>query len=75
MKKNLVILSMTLLGLTSCSTLNEMICLINRSTEAISANEEAVEASTEVIRQNAEVINASTQTIEENKRQLEAVKE
>ena len=75
MKKQWMILSFALLGLTSCGTVNEMICLINNSTEAIYANEEAVEASTEVIRQNAQIISASTEAVKENRHQLEAMHE
>lgn len=75
MKKYLMLLPVALLSFTGCSTINQMICLVNRSTEAIYGNAEAVEESTEVIRQNADLIQASTETIKENRHQLESAQE
>lgn len=73
MTKHLAIVSVLLLSLTSCGTMNEMICLINDSTEAITYNRYAVENSTQAIRENAAVVNASTQTLQENRRVLDSV--
>lgn len=73
MSRHLAIVSILLLSLTSCGTMNEMLCLINDSTEAITYNRYAVENSTEVIYENAAVVNASTKTLQENRRVLESV--
>lgn len=73
MKKNLMLLPVLAVGLASCGTANQMICLIDQSTEAIHCNREAVESSTVVIDENAMIINASTETIKENGRRLQAI--
>lgn len=73
MTKQLAIVSALLLSLTSCGTMNEMLCLINDSTEAITYNRYAIENSTQAICENAAVVNASTRTLQENRRVLESV--
>ena len=64
-----------LLGLTSCNTAEQMICLINQSTATIHENREAVEGSTAAIRKNKELVEKSNRAIEENYHILKAVKE
>jgi hypothetical protein len=71
-KRSLIILPLALMTLTSCSTINQLNCLIYQSTDAINANREAVDDSTEVIRQNGALIRESTRALNENRRNLEA---
>lgn len=73
MTKHLAIVCALLLSLTSCGTMNEMLCLLNDSTEAITYNRYAIENSTQAICENAAVVNASTRTLQENRRVLESV--
>ncbi len=75
MKIFLTILPMTLLSLNSCGTIEQMTCLINESTEAISCNSQAIERDTAAICNNVAIITASTETIKENHHQLEKASE
>ena len=75
MKTCLLLLPVALLSLTACTPINEFICLVESSTDAISSNRCAVEYSTTVINQNAEIIAGSTEAVKHNKALLQNVKE
>lgn len=66
-------ISLSLISLTSCGTINRMNALINESSYAIEANRQAIDRSSEVIHQNARLIDQSSKAIEENRRHLEAL--
>ncbi len=55
--------------------IDQMICLLYESTEAINANREAVECSTRAICENIEVTKASTIVIKENEEQVKTIKD
>ncbi|MDP1834426.1 MAG: hypothetical protein Q8K75_00725 [Chlamydiales bacterium] len=74
MKHRFTLLPLILFGLTSCSNpIDQMVCVLNESTEAINTNRCSVERSTEVICENRRVIGESTVVIIENHKQLQSM--
>lgn len=65
------LMSMGLMSLCSCDTVNRMNCLVNQSTYAIYENAQAVQTSTAVVQQNRQIIEESTRALQANHRLLE----
>jgi len=72
-KFQLLALPIALATLTACGTIDRLNCLVNQSTESISANAQAVQWNTCVVQQNAQLVQETNRAIEENRRLLEAV--
>lgn len=66
MKKQLLLIPLAGMSLTSCSMINETMCALQR-------NKEAIDMSTCAIEENRQAIEEANQSIEENRRQLEAI--
>lgn len=74
MKQRFTLLPLVLFGLTSCcNPIDQMISVLNESTEAIHTNRCSVEQSTAVICENRRVIDESTAVIIENHKQLKSM--
>lgn len=66
MKKQLLLLPLLGISLTSCGAINETF-------QALECNRQAVEASTCAIYENAQAVEQSNMSIDENRRQLDAI--
>lgn len=77
MKNHLKLLALysCTMGLSGCSTAEQLISHINQSTATIHENRETIDSSTRVIRQNRELIEESNDAIEENYRLIKAAKD
>ena len=66
MKKQLLLIPLISISLSSCNTINETM-------NAMQRNREAIDTSTCVIMENSQAIEEANKGIEENRRQLDAI--